>query len=81
MALPGYLKSDQKHSQVCAGPLLKKVEVPLCLSGDAQILCSGNTSHHLAGQEYPDTRNPSACQKQSAGFKAQMAFFFFYFSF
>lgn len=33
---------------------------------------------HLAGQEYPDAKNPSACQKQSAGFKAQMTHVFLF---
>lgn len=33
---------------------------------------------HLAGQEYPDAKNPSACQKQSAGFKAQMTHIFLF---
>jgi len=80
VTLLGHLKPDQRHSQVGAGPLLKKVQVPLRLL-EMLKSSSSNLSPRLAGQKYPEAKNPSARQKQSAGFKAQMTDFFFNLSF
>lgn len=73
MALLWYLKSDERHSLTgCYRALVKEGRASSQLAVGAEILCSGNMSPHLAGQEYPDAKTPSACPKQSAGFKAQM---------